>query len=101
MVNTRTDTDLATAVQNALQAILPQIREEIHEEFRTGPGPSNAGGNPTLVTIHTWLEGFNKQKPNSFEKATVPVDAENWILIWRRSSMLWDVKMLLRQGWLF
>nr|GFC27991.1 hypothetical protein [Tanacetum cinerariifolium] len=48
-------------------------------EFRTGSGLSNAGGNPTLVTIHTWLERFNKQKPHSFEKATVPVDAENRI----------------------
>nr|GFD61689.1 hypothetical protein [Tanacetum cinerariifolium] len=46
-------TDLATAVQNALQAMLPQIREEIREEFRTGSGPSNAGGNSTPVTIHT------------------------------------------------
>nr|GFD52378.1 zinc finger, CCHC-type, retrotransposon Gag domain protein [Tanacetum cinerariifolium] len=55
------------------------IREEIREEFRTGSGSSNAGGNPTPVTIHTWLERINKQKPNSFEKATVPVDAENWI----------------------
>nr|GFC47005.1 zinc finger, CCHC-type, retrotransposon Gag domain protein [Tanacetum cinerariifolium] len=31
------------------------------------------------VTIHTWLERFNKQKPRSFEKATTPMDAENWI----------------------
>nr|GEZ02834.1 zinc finger, CCHC-type, retrotransposon Gag domain protein [Tanacetum cinerariifolium] len=31
------------------------------------------------VTIHTWLERFNKQKPRSFEKATAPVDAKNWI----------------------
>nr|GEW10787.1 RNA-directed DNA polymerase [Tanacetum cinerariifolium] len=45
--------DLTTAVQNALQAMLPRIREEIREEFRTGSGPSNAGGNPTPVTIHT------------------------------------------------
>nr|GFD62605.1 hypothetical protein [Tanacetum cinerariifolium] len=29
MLNTRTDTDLSAAVQNALQALLPQIREEI------------------------------------------------------------------------
>nr|GEX66578.1 hypothetical protein [Tanacetum cinerariifolium] len=79
MVNTRTDTDLTAAVQNALQAMLPRIRGEIREEFRIRSGPSNAGGNPTPVTIHTWLERFNKQKPNSFEKATVPVDAENWI----------------------
>nr|GEX56949.1 hypothetical protein [Tanacetum cinerariifolium] len=79
MVNTRTDTDLSAVVQNALQAMFPRIREEIREEFRTGSGSSNAGGNPTPVTIHMWLERFNKQKPHSFEKATVPVDAENWI----------------------
>nr|GFD26535.1 hypothetical protein [Tanacetum cinerariifolium] len=29
MVNTRIDTDLSAAVQNALQTLLPQIREEI------------------------------------------------------------------------
>nr|GEZ74501.1 zinc finger, CCHC-type, retrotransposon Gag domain protein [Tanacetum cinerariifolium] len=52
---------------------------EIREEFRTSSGPSDAGGNPPPVTIHTWLERFNKQKPCSFEKATTPVDAENWI----------------------
>nr|GEW07694.1 reverse transcriptase domain-containing protein [Tanacetum cinerariifolium] len=54
---------------NALQAMLPQIREEIRKEFRTGSGSSNAGGNPPPVTIHTWLERFNKQKPHSFEKS--------------------------------
>nr|GFC03336.1 hypothetical protein [Tanacetum cinerariifolium] len=79
MVNTRTDADLSAAVQNALQTLLPQIRAEIREEFRTSSGPSDAGGNPSPVTIHTWLERFNKQKPHSFEKATAPVDAENWI----------------------
>nr|GEY75710.1 hypothetical protein [Tanacetum cinerariifolium] len=79
MVNTRTDVELSAAVQNALQTLLPQIRAEIREEFRTSSGPSNFGGNHPLVTIHTWLERFNKQKPRSFEKATAPVDAENWI----------------------
>nr|GEX34231.1 hypothetical protein [Tanacetum cinerariifolium] len=64
---------------NALQTLLPQIRPEIREDFRTGSGPSDSGGNPPPVTIHTWLERFNKQKPRSFEKATAPVDAENWI----------------------
>nr|GFA82412.1 zinc finger, CCHC-type, retrotransposon Gag domain protein [Tanacetum cinerariifolium] len=39
----------------------------------------DSGGNPPSVTIHTWLECFNKQKPRSFEKVTAPVDAENWI----------------------
>nr|GFA97522.1 hypothetical protein [Tanacetum cinerariifolium] len=48
-------------------------------EFRTSSGPSDSGGNPPPVTIYTWLERFNKQKPRSFEKATAPVDAENWI----------------------
>nr|GEZ18536.1 hypothetical protein [Tanacetum cinerariifolium] len=102
MVNTRTDADLSAAVQNALQILLPQLREEfrtssgpsdsggvqnalqillpqIREEFRTSSGPSDSGGNPPPVTIHTWLERFNKQKPRLFEKATAPVDAENWI----------------------
>nr|GFD37602.1 zinc finger, CCHC-type, retrotransposon Gag domain protein [Tanacetum cinerariifolium] len=45
----------------------------------TSSGPSDSGGNPPPVTIHTWLERFNKQKPRSFEKATAPVDAKNWI----------------------
>nr|GFC31318.1 hypothetical protein [Tanacetum cinerariifolium] len=42
MVNTRTDADLSAAVQNALQTLLPQIRIEIREEFRTSSGPSDA-----------------------------------------------------------
>nr|GFB99453.1 zinc finger, CCHC-type, retrotransposon Gag domain protein [Tanacetum cinerariifolium] len=115
MVNTRTDAELSAAVQNALQTLLPQIRAEIREEFHTSSGPSDSGGNPPPDTIHTWLERFNKQKPQireefrtgsgpsgsggnpppiiihtllecfnkqkprSFEKATAPVDAENWI----------------------
>nr|GFD45698.1 zinc finger, CCHC-type, retrotransposon Gag domain protein [Tanacetum cinerariifolium] len=79
MVNTRTDTELAAAVQNALQTLLPQIRAEIREEFRTSSGPSGSGENPPPVTIHTWHERFNKQKPHSFEKVTAPVDAKNWI----------------------
>nr|GFA48707.1 zinc finger, CCHC-type, retrotransposon Gag domain protein [Tanacetum cinerariifolium] len=61
------------------QTLLPQIRVEIREEFRTNSGPSDSGGNPPPVAIHTWLERFNKQKPCSFEKATASVDAKNWI----------------------
>nr|GEY60307.1 zinc finger, CCHC-type, retrotransposon Gag domain protein [Tanacetum cinerariifolium] len=79
MVNTRTDAELSAAVQNALQTLLPQILAKIREEFRTSSGPLDSGGNPPPVTILTWLERFNKQKPRSFEKATAPVDAENWI----------------------
>nr|GFC82530.1 zinc finger, CCHC-type, retrotransposon Gag domain protein [Tanacetum cinerariifolium] len=65
MVNTRTDADLSAAVQNALQALLPQIRKKICKEFRTGSGSSNAGGNPTPVTIHTWLERFNNSETST------------------------------------
>nr|GFB72906.1 hypothetical protein [Tanacetum cinerariifolium] len=72
MVNTRTDADLFAAVQNALQTLLPQIHEEIREEFRTGSGSSNAGGNPTPVTIHTWLERFNKQNPIPLRRRQLP-----------------------------
>nr|GFC33300.1 hypothetical protein [Tanacetum cinerariifolium] len=79
MVNTRTDAELAAAVQNALQTLLPQIRAEIREEFRTGSGPLGSGGNPPPFTIHTCLECCNKQKPRLFEKATTPVDVKNWI----------------------
>nr|GFA58670.1 hypothetical protein [Tanacetum cinerariifolium] len=69
-VNTRIDVELAAAVRNALQTLLPQIHVEILEEFHTGSGLLGSGGNPPPVTIHTWLERFNKQKPRSFEKAT-------------------------------
>nr|GFB11593.1 zinc finger, CCHC-type, retrotransposon Gag domain protein [Tanacetum cinerariifolium] len=55
------------------------MRVEIREEFRTSSRPSDAGGNPPPVTIYTWLERFNKQKPHSFKKSTAPVDVENWI----------------------
>nr|GEZ71488.1 zinc finger, CCHC-type, retrotransposon Gag domain protein [Tanacetum cinerariifolium] len=60
MVNTRTDTDLTAAVQNALQALLPQIHEEIHEEFRNALAWWKAykqakGGDTWLVTV-TWAD---------------------------------------------
>nr|GEW98494.1 reverse transcriptase domain-containing protein [Tanacetum cinerariifolium] len=41
---------------------------------------NGAGGNGDQTpTIHTWLERFGKQKPQSFSFATTPVDAKNWI----------------------
>ncbi|GJU43938.1 hypothetical protein Tco_1201204 [Tanacetum coccineum] len=68
---------LAAGFRQAVEANSPQIREQVREEYRTGAVTS--GSNPPPVTIHTWLERFNKQKPRSFEKAVAPVDAENWI----------------------
>nr|GFC97585.1 zinc finger, CCHC-type, retrotransposon Gag domain protein [Tanacetum cinerariifolium] len=52
------------------------VNTQIRDEFRTGSGPSDPGGNPPPVTINTWLERFNKQKPRSFEKATSPTDTK-------------------------
>nr|GFC87029.1 hypothetical protein [Tanacetum cinerariifolium] len=57
--------DLTCEDWNALQTLLPQIRAEIREEFRMSSGPSDASRNPPPVTIHTWLERFNKQKPHT------------------------------------
>nr|GEX02242.1 hypothetical protein [Tanacetum cinerariifolium] len=66
-------------MQLPLDILFMSYMAEICEEFRTGSGPLDSGGNPTPVTILTWLKRFNKQKPRSFEKATASVDAENWI----------------------
>nr|GFD18128.1 hypothetical protein [Tanacetum cinerariifolium] len=80
MVNTRTDVELAAAVQNALQTLLPQIREE----FRTCSRPSSSGGNPPPVTIHTCLERFNKQKPPA---STAEEQAKNFQWGLRKSTL--------------
>ncbi|GJV93065.1 hypothetical protein Tco_1540878 [Tanacetum coccineum] len=49
------------------------------------------GENPPPVTIHTWLERFNKQNPHSFDNAAAPKDAEN------RISHLEEILMFSRQ----
>nr|GFC72200.1 hypothetical protein [Tanacetum cinerariifolium] len=100
MVNTRTDAELAAAVQNALQTLLLQIRAEIREEFRTDSRPSGSGGIPPPVTIHTWLERFNKQKPRSLRRQQLPWTRRIGSLTWRRSLMSWVVRMHSRLDWL-
>ncbi|GKB27534.1 zinc finger, CCHC-type, retrotransposon gag domain protein [Tanacetum coccineum] len=72
-----------------------QYLKLVREEFRDGIGPFNdSGENPPPVTIHTWLERFNKQNPHSFDNAAAPKDAEN------RISHLEEILMFSRQGWL-
>nr|GFD26564.1 hypothetical protein [Tanacetum cinerariifolium] len=61
MVNTRTDAELAAAVQNALQTLFPQIRAEIREEFRTDFGPSGSGGNPPSFFPLAEQEGLKRE----------------------------------------
>nr|GFD21534.1 hypothetical protein [Tanacetum cinerariifolium] len=55
----RTGSGSLNAGGNPPPTLLPQIRAEIREEFRTSSGLLDAGGNPPPVTIHTWLERFN------------------------------------------
>ena len=76
--STRHAQELQQAVQAALNAMIPQIRNEIRAEFEANhPNPANQI--PPPVPMHVWIERFNKQKPLSFEKAVIPADAENWI----------------------
>ncbi|GJS60664.1 putative ribonuclease H-like domain-containing protein [Tanacetum coccineum] len=64
------------AVQRAVDALLPGLTTRLTNEIRQN-GAGGSGDQPP--TIHTWLEKFGKQKPQSFSSATTPVDAENWI----------------------
>ncbi|GJZ14176.1 hypothetical protein Tco_0549406, partial [Tanacetum coccineum] len=69
------------------------FKRTVREEFRDGIGPFNdSGENPPPVTIHTWLERFNKQNPHSFDNAAAPKDAEN------RISHLEEILMFSRQA---
>nr|GFC79633.1 hypothetical protein [Tanacetum cinerariifolium] len=70
------------------------------EEFRTSSGPSDAGGNPPPVTIHTWLERFNKKNPIPLRRRQLPWTRRIGSLTWRRSLMLWVMRMHSRQDWL-
>ncbi|PWA39973.1 zinc finger, CCHC-type, Retrotransposon gag domain protein [Artemisia annua] len=64
------------AVAQAVEALMPELRARLFEEFRQEASGSGGG---TPVTISGWLEKFGKQKPRSFSSTNTPVDAENWI----------------------
>ncbi|GJS47478.1 putative ribonuclease H-like domain-containing protein [Tanacetum coccineum] len=81
------DAELAAAVQAAVDAMLPQIREQVREEYRNVLWLS---GNPPPVTIPTWLEPLNKQKPRTFEKAVTPVMLRTGTLTWKDLMMIMD-----------
>ncbi|GJV04197.1 retrotransposon protein, putative, ty3-gypsy subclass [Tanacetum coccineum] len=67
MVKLVLDDDSLRPLRHQPWMLVLLIREKGREEYRTGAVTS--GSNPPPVTIHTWLERFNKQKPRSFEKA--------------------------------
>nr|GEU90959.1 copia protein [Tanacetum cinerariifolium] len=69
------------AQQVVLGDLALKVRAIRRIEFIEYVVSSNAGGNPPPVTIHTWLERFNKQKPHSFEKATAPAKGgDAWLV---------------------
>ncbi|GJT37059.1 hypothetical protein Tco_0936924 [Tanacetum coccineum] len=65
MVNTRTDAELAAAVQAAVDAMLPQIREQVREEY---PHWCCRSGIILHQSLFILAERFNNQKPRSFER---------------------------------
>ncbi|PWA44968.1 zinc finger, CCHC-type, Retrotransposon gag domain protein [Artemisia annua] len=69
------------AVQRQVDALIPSITARIAERMqRNDPGSSggSGGGNPP-PTIATWLEKFSKQKHKSFNFASSPSEAEDWL----------------------
>nr|GFB51063.1 hypothetical protein [Tanacetum cinerariifolium] len=100
MVNTRTDADLSATVQNALQTLLPQIRAEIREEFRTSSGPSNSGGNPHWSLFILGLNALISKSPIHLRRRQLPWTRRIGFLTWRRSLMSWVVRMHSRLDWM-
>nr|GEY61810.1 hypothetical protein [Tanacetum cinerariifolium] len=92
MVNTRTDTDLSAAVQNALKAMLPQIREEIREEFRTGSGSSNAAAGTEEEQAKNFQWGLRRSTLNHLmcmsytDVAQVANAARNYEILYERDD---------------
>nr|GEY60195.1 hypothetical protein [Tanacetum cinerariifolium] len=72
MVNIRTDANLSAFVQSALQTLLPQIRAEIREEFRTSSGPSDSGGNPPPSALQTLLPQIRAEIREEFRTSSGP-----------------------------
>ena len=85
MVNTRGNTPPTSdavafkeAVAQAVEALMPDLRTRLFDEFRQA-GSSGGSGGDAPPSMHFWLEKFMKQKPQSFSSTTTPVEAENWI----------------------
>ncbi|GKA18276.1 retrotransposon protein, putative, ty3-gypsy subclass [Tanacetum coccineum] len=67
MVNTRTDAELAAAVQAAVDAMLPQIREQVREEYRAGA----SGGSVLRRTGKNFVGFFISQSSDHVHVYTV------------------------------
>ncbi|PWA48134.1 hypothetical protein CTI12_AA493130 [Artemisia annua] len=81
MVSTRNTGDEAAfnaAVNQAIEALMPDLRNRLFEEYRQAHLAAGSSKD-AAPTPPGWLEKFGKQKPKSFSSANSPVDAENWI----------------------
>ncbi|PWA51125.1 hypothetical protein CTI12_AA461840 [Artemisia annua] len=81
MVSTRNTGDEAAfnaAVNQAVEAFMPDLRTRLFEEYRQAHLAAGSSGDAAPTPLG-WLEKFGKQKPKSFSSANSPVDAENWI----------------------
>ena len=69
-------------LQQAIHA-MRQTAQNLQSNPNPGPTPNtgNPGSSsgPTNGEIHTWLERFNKQKPQSFSVAVDSIDADHWV----------------------
>ncbi|GJT37925.1 hypothetical protein Tco_0937790 [Tanacetum coccineum] len=62
MVNTRTDVELAAAVQASRWMLAPQIREQGSRRV-TATGAVTSGSNPPQSLFHTWLSASISRTP--------------------------------------
>ncbi|GJX20316.1 reverse transcriptase [Tanacetum coccineum] len=79
------------AVADLLPTLTARITDEIHQNENNGnninrrnarrvnTGGSGNDGDAQPTDIHVWLERFQKQKPQTFNSASTPIEAENWI----------------------
>nr|GFD04110.1 hypothetical protein [Tanacetum cinerariifolium] len=89
MVNTRIDADLSAAVQNALQALLPQIHVEIRESSIRVLDRQMLVEIPHRLLFILGLNALTSKSPIPLRRRQLPWTRRIGSLTWRRSLMLW------------
>nr|GEW38658.1 zinc finger, PMZ-type [Tanacetum cinerariifolium] len=110
-VNNKADPAFTAAVAQTVADLLPTLTARITDEISQNENNRNTGnprndrrinshgsGDAQPTDIHVWLERFQKQKPQTFSSASMPVEAENWIAHIERSLRFWDAMISLRPG---
>ncbi|GKD88064.1 zinc finger, CCHC-type, retrotransposon gag domain protein [Tanacetum coccineum] len=87
-VNNEADPAFAAVVERAVAALLSNLTARITDEIRQNENNTNRkngrrgsgnDGDAHPTDIDVWLERFQKQKPQTFNSTSTPVEAENWI----------------------